>query len=99
MPYKRTSVGDVRGEAMELIDLSESLLPGEHKDLFIFKAFNFDEGSMETVRQAVTSSALAFAEALQDFFNDNTSWRTGLEDFHFKASGPSDGSHHPFWGY
>lgn len=52
---------------------------------------------MKTIRQAVASSILSFAEALKDFLHDNISWRTDLGALHFKASGPWNDSLRKFW--
>lgn len=43
---------------------------------------------MKTIRQAVTSSTLAFAEVLKDDVDDNTSWRLDLKAFHFRVPVP-----------
>lgn len=75
-------VGAFRGKAMELIDIFESLPPGEHKELLVITAFNV-HARFTRARRATTSSVRALVRALKDFFDDNTSWRTGLEDSHF----------------
>lgn len=89
MSYQRTSAESFDSKVRELMDISESLPPGEDQELLSFMGFNLDESFAKSIRQAVTSSMLAFAKALKDCFNDNnTSWRTDLEAFHAMASCP-----------
>lgn len=97
MPYQRTLVGAFRGNAMELVDIFESLPPVDDKELLIFKAFNLDECFVKTIRQAVPSATLAFAVALNDFFDGITLWGTDLEDSDFMSSGPWSDSFDTFW--
>lgn len=40
---------------------------------------------------------MAFSELLKEFFYDNTSWSTDLEDFQFQSSGHWNDSLHKFW--
>lgn len=61
-------------KARELMAISDTR-PGEvGKKPLGFEALNLDEGLMKTICQAVTSSTLARAEALEDLLlNDNMS--------------------------
>lgn len=51
----------------------------------IFEALNLDQRFIQTIRQAMASSMLVFADALKDFLSDSASWRTGLSAFRFQG--------------
>lgn len=73
-------------KARGLLDIYQPLASAEDQKPLLCKSFGQNEDFVKYIKQVIMSSALAFAGALKAVFDDSASWRTELEESHFKSS-------------